>query len=865
MKRMRAAIAVSAMVGASLVAVGAGPNPAAAAGLRSTPVITNNLQGASSGGDNKWTTSVGSFVRQAEIVALQEAGPEPPGESQGNIVWDPNAPGRSGYIQHTRWRPATAQGSYEVYFLQTDSAGGTYVGNRNNLAIVTQREADDLTVIRNPLGGRNMLGVRFGANWYFSIHAFSGGGGDVQAMLQLVSSFVTNRGRNETWTVAGDFNREPDTLILPAQSWIYRTHQPTHIGGSELDYAVSSENIPDHPVRGQPGATPDHQAVAIGALRGGAEPPELRILPFGDSITFGAGSTTSAYRGPLWDELRANQTDTAISYVGSQHYGSVPDNDNEGHPGWTIDQLTGITDSVMDTYKPNLVLLHIGTNDMNENVDAAGAPARLSRLMDRIFARDRDVTLVLSTLVPSTIPATEGRIFEFNKSLPQVVADQRRKDRHVWLVDNWDVMTGCSGDRPECDLADFLHPNDRGFRKMGHVFYEGIRAVEGAGWVQPADPLPGDGSGPVRGWNPQGVVAGGTIAPGAYPGSLTLGRGDEVHFADVNGDTRADYIVTRADQSVEMWFNGGVNSDGTVAWQARRSFSTPRVSLDLRWRFGDINGDGRAEIVKYSIKDFAFTEAYNSDGSRVPLSIYLTDPGAWLADIDGNGWADHLVVRDDSSVTARLNVDGGFGNTKVVASGVGATRDLVRFADLDGDRKADYLVVNADGAINAWMGGGPNSAGGDWYWYYTGTVATGVGVPSSQVHLADIDGDRKADYLAVDPANGNTRMWKGAGPEGNWGWLPKGSITSGSSSHIVYADLNADNRADYLQINADSSVQAWLGGGPKPSGGDWMWQPQGTIAGASVRRAIPYASPTSTPTAAPTTWWSTRTVRCRRG
>ncbi|MGI5155478.1 hypothetical protein [Microbispora sp. CA-102843] len=38
------------------------------------------------------------------------------------------------------------------------------------------------------------------------------------------------------------------------------------------------------------------------------------------------------------------------------------------------------------------------------------------------------------------------------------------------------------------------------------------------------------------------------------------------------------------------------------------------------------------------------------------------------------------------------------------------------------------------------------------------------------------------------------------------------------------------DKADYLQVNSNSSVQAWLNGGPKPSGGDWYWFPGGQVA-----------------------------------
>ncbi|MEX5637602.1 hypothetical protein [Parafrankia sp. FMc2] len=42
----------------------------------------------------------------------------------------------------------------------------------------------------------------------------------------------------------------------------------------------------------------------------------------------------------------------------------------------------------------------------------------------------------------------------------------------------------------------------------------------------------------------------------------------------------------------------------------------------------------------------------------------------------------------------------------VVASGVGAPRDEVRFADLNGDGRDDHLAINDDGAATAWTNNG---------------------------------------------------------------------------------------------------------------------------------------------------------------
>src|SRR5256885_14756200 len=93
--------------------------------------------------------------------------------------------------------------------------------------------------------------------------------------------------------------------------------------------------------------TPAHAAV-------GTRP--VRVMPLGDSITFGVGSSTgSSYRAALWDRL-VGQAGYAVDYVGSQRSGALPDTDNEGHSGWRIDQIASNVDGWLATYQPDVVL-----------------------------------------------------------------------------------------------------------------------------------------------------------------------------------------------------------------------------------------------------------------------------------------------------------------------------------------------------------------------------------------------------------------------------------------------------------------------------------------------------------------------------
>ncbi len=80
---------------------------------------------------------------------------------------------------------------------------------------------------------------------------------------------------------------------------------------------------------------------------------------------------------------------------------------HEGHGGYTIDSdgshsgISGqITDQGLSMYSPNIVLLMIGTNDLNGNVDVNNAPNRLGNLMDDILTQAPNALLVVASVIP---------------------------------------------------------------------------------------------------------------------------------------------------------------------------------------------------------------------------------------------------------------------------------------------------------------------------------------------------------------------------------------------------------------------------------------------------------------------------------
>ncbi|MEE4543149.1 ricin-type beta-trefoil lectin domain protein [Streptomyces sp. V4-01] len=222
------------------------------------------------------------------------------------------------------------------------------------------------------------------------------------------------------------------------------------------------------------------------APQAAAAPATLRVMPLGDSITWGIGSSTgNSYRGDLYAALSSEGH--AEDFVGTQRNGTMSDPDNEGHSGWRIDQIAGIADATLGQYRPNVVTLEIGTNDLNQNYQVPTATDRLHALIDQITADAPDATVLVGTLIVSTNPTEEPNRPAFNAKIPGIVQAEQAAGKHVRLVD--------MGALTAADLSDQLHPNDSGYQKMSDAFNAGIQAADAAGWIKAPVAV---SSGPVR-------------------------------------------------------------------------------------------------------------------------------------------------------------------------------------------------------------------------------------------------------------------------------------------------------------------------------------------------------------------------------
>ena len=232
-----------------------------------------------------------------------------------------------------------------------------------------------------------------------------------------------------------------------------------------------------------------------GGSGGGAYQPcptdgtACKVLPFGDSITYGVNDEgNGGYRGPLFAAAVAGGR--KITFTGSLSNGpntvsgqTFPKK-NEGHSGWGISEVTpysngnaGIATLIPSPAfssgsggTPNIILLHIGTND-SSSFPATQMINDLKGLLDKVITNAPNALVVVAQIIPLGY-GTNDVIKAYNQAIPGVVQERAAAGKHIVLVDMFTGFTTST-----MLGSDSIHPNTTGYKFMADHFYAAIGAL----------------------------------------------------------------------------------------------------------------------------------------------------------------------------------------------------------------------------------------------------------------------------------------------------------------------------------------------------------------------------------------------------
>lgn len=202
-----------------------------------------------------------------------------------------------------------------------------------------------------------------------------------------------------------------------------------------------------------------------------------RIMPLGDSITGSPG----CWRALLWQHLQQTGY-TDVDFVGTlpaQGCGFPHDGENEGHGGFLA---TGIANQNLlpgwlAATDPDIVLMHLGTNDVWNNQSPSAILGAFSKLLGQMRAQNPSMELLVARIIPMAPPncgACAQRVVDLNAAIPGWAQANSTAQSPITVVDQW------TGFNPATDTYDGVHPNGTsGIQKIESRWYPALTAALG--------------------------------------------------------------------------------------------------------------------------------------------------------------------------------------------------------------------------------------------------------------------------------------------------------------------------------------------------------------------------------------------------
>ena len=238
--------------------------------------------------------------------------------------------------------------------------------------------------------------------------------------------------------------------------------------------------------------------LPVGALPvGAALTGTVEVMPLGDSITVGVlvSSNDTGYRRELWlSQAAAGHT---LNFVGSGSTGVPGDFDkrHEGHAGMRADEIRDGVTGWLNANSADVVLLHIGTNDISQGQDASSTAIEIGQILNKIKAVDSTTWVIVAKIVPRNDGNNDLqlRTNDLNNRIANLVTARSAAGDRVRLVD-------MNSPLDPADLADRVHPGDSGYSKMATAWDAALDELLGPDTTRPVITLVGA--------NPQTVEVG---------------------------------------------------------------------------------------------------------------------------------------------------------------------------------------------------------------------------------------------------------------------------------------------------------------------------------------------------------------------
>ncbi|OQX82611.1 hypothetical protein B6D60_11895 [candidate division KSB1 bacterium 4484_87] len=168
----------------------------------------------------------------------------------------------------------------------------------------------------------------------------------------------------------------------------------------------------------------------------------------------------------------------AFDFVGSLSDGYGFDADHEGHPGWKADEVLANVDTWLAESSPDIVLLHIGTNDVSALQPNSQTIAEIEGILDKIYNYNPQIMILFCKLIPRRVTWENEYIYneQLNVLIEDLFYEKKNQGYDIYLVDQFAAFNANSNWADDY-MIDNVHPNDVGYHVMAETYFQVLQPL----------------------------------------------------------------------------------------------------------------------------------------------------------------------------------------------------------------------------------------------------------------------------------------------------------------------------------------------------------------------------------------------------